>query len=1061
MSVRSFHRRTPQRTSEVRVRPRGFQSITNGLQRRARAEQLADIERAIAGEGISIVYQPVVELHTGKIAGAEALARFSAQPVRTPDVWFAAAWELGRGIELELAAIRLALKGLESMPAGTYLAVNAAPDTLVHPGLLAILDEVPAHRVVVELTEHAHVEDYEAVSVAVGTLRARGVRLAIDDAGAGFSSLQHILQLRPNLIKLDRTLTRGIDLDPIRNALAGALITFARSLGANICAEGIETATELAALQRLGISHGQGYYIARPAPLPLAIPRASAWPETTRTPLNDLHRLEAIRATGLLDTEPEEAFDRLTRLACSAVGAPVALVSLLDDRRQFFKSVVGSDALKSLREMPVEKTFCQFAVTSKQPLIVDDAAAHALVRPFAEPSTPNMAYAGIPLIDGDQHALGTLCVFTPEARVWTDAEVRVLRDIAGAVVTEIELRKRLREAQATEQRIAASESMVRSVFEQASVGVIIADANGQILRVNSRLRELLGYDERELEGQRLLDIKHPDHVAGDLARRRALLEKGELIDRVETRYRKKDGSYLWMRVTASVVRGPDGVACWTVNVVEDFEEARRLRIALEQKQHALAASEERYRTLVRNMPNTTVSLFDGDLRYTVVDGEGLLDILGMSGDELVGKRVGEVVSPANVEAMERLYRSALLGEEHTQLMQRQDRWLEVHVVPVRDDDRAIVGGMSMTYDVTPIKVTETALVDKTRELERQTSALALLSEIAIDANEASDSEPVLARCLERVARFADWTVGHIYFHVGEILVPSHVWYDRDPQQTRAFRDVTARTRLHRGEGLPGLVLAEGQPQWMRRAPEDERFVRGTALRQSGLASAFAFPIKSGSDVIAVMEFYAPECEPPSADLLAIMANVGMQLGRVMDRERLASEVKAHSVRDEMTQLYNRRGFLELGRRHQQVAARAHHGLGLLFVDLNDLKPINDRLGHEEGDSALCDVADALRAVFADTDVIARLGGDEFVVLSTDTCGPGLDVAQSLVRDTIALYNRTRRRPYHLSVSIGVAEFDPADPRTLEELVAKADERMYDQKRRRKAGELISLRPGAV
>ena len=125
----------------------------------------------------------------------------------------------------------------------------------------------------VEITEHTSIDDYGLVSRALLALRARGLRLAVDDAGAGYASLRHLLEMRPDLIKLDASLTRGIDLEPGRRALAQALIAFARATGAALVAEGIETAAEEVELEKLGVVLGQGYHLGRPGPLGAATPR--------------------------------------------------------------------------------------------------------------------------------------------------------------------------------------------------------------------------------------------------------------------------------------------------------------------------------------------------------------------------------------------------------------------------------------------------------------------------------------------------------------------------------------------------------------------------------------------------------------------------------------------------------------------------------------------------------------------------------------------------------------------------------------------------------------------
>jgi PAS domain S-box-containing protein len=234
-----------------------------------RRDRRARIQQVLDDGGPTMVFQPIVELATGKPVGAEALARFPVQPPRPPDQWFADAADVGLGVELELSAIRAALSQLDSMPADIYLSLNAGPETVASPALHQLLHSAPAGRVVLELTEHTGVTDYTALTDTLDALRCRGVRLAVDDAGAGFSSLQHILNLKPDIIKLDRGLIENIDTDPARRALAGSLMTFANEIGAQVVAEGIETPREQTVLRRLGVRYGQGFHLGRPGPLPL------------------------------------------------------------------------------------------------------------------------------------------------------------------------------------------------------------------------------------------------------------------------------------------------------------------------------------------------------------------------------------------------------------------------------------------------------------------------------------------------------------------------------------------------------------------------------------------------------------------------------------------------------------------------------------------------------------------------------------------------------------------------------------------------------------------------
>jgi len=152
------------------------------------------------------------------------------------------------------------------------LAVNVSPLLLAAGAVSTLLQSVPPERVVVELTEHIAIQDYCALSQMVEQLRANGARLAVDDTGAGISSLAHILSLRPDIIKLDRFLVSGVDTDPARRALAVALVGFASEIGAGVVAEGIETEGELNTLRALGIVLGQGFFLGRPCPVSTLFP---------------------------------------------------------------------------------------------------------------------------------------------------------------------------------------------------------------------------------------------------------------------------------------------------------------------------------------------------------------------------------------------------------------------------------------------------------------------------------------------------------------------------------------------------------------------------------------------------------------------------------------------------------------------------------------------------------------------------------------------------------------------------------------------------------------------
>ncbi|MFN4097859.1 MAG: EAL domain-containing protein, partial [Sphingomonas sp.] len=193
----------------------------------------------LAAFEMEIHYQPIFSLSQGRPAGYEALARISVEPYRSPDKWFDQANRVGMGVAFELFAIDRALQGLSQLPDHAYLSVNASPATATSAELPDILRRAPLHRVVLEVTEHDRVSDVAILLERLAPLRAEGLKIAVDDAGSGYSGLQQIIQMRPDLVKLDRFLIEDIQHDPGRRALAAGLMMFARDTGSRLIAEGV------------------------------------------------------------------------------------------------------------------------------------------------------------------------------------------------------------------------------------------------------------------------------------------------------------------------------------------------------------------------------------------------------------------------------------------------------------------------------------------------------------------------------------------------------------------------------------------------------------------------------------------------------------------------------------------------------------------------------------------------------------------------------------------------------------------------------------------------------
>jgi PAS domain S-box-containing protein len=231
--------------------------------RREVGDVRARIERVLADHAFHSVFQPVFDMNARRVVGYEALTRFDDGT--RPDLQFALAVAAELGPELEAATLAGAMAAGAALPEDCWISLNASPELILeHDVLAGLLANRGDRLIVLEVTEHAVVDDYAALRRAVADIGG-GVRIAVDDAGAGFASLRHVIELRPDFVKLDIGLIRGVDEDDARQALVAGMVHFATESGCTLVAEGIETESELEALRRLGLHLGQGYLLGRPA----------------------------------------------------------------------------------------------------------------------------------------------------------------------------------------------------------------------------------------------------------------------------------------------------------------------------------------------------------------------------------------------------------------------------------------------------------------------------------------------------------------------------------------------------------------------------------------------------------------------------------------------------------------------------------------------------------------------------------------------------------------------------------------------------------------------------
>jgi len=355
-----------------------------------------------------------------------------------------------------------------------------------------------------------------------------------------------------------------------------------------------------------------------------------------------------------------------------------------------------------------------------------------------------------------------------------------------------------------------------------------------------------------------------------------------------------------------------------------------------------------------------------------------------------------------------------------------------------------------------------------RELYEKKEQLELLGAIAVAANESTSIDDVLRLALATICKSIGWSLGHAYVTTRTDtvtrLTPTTLWHDPNGDHTQAFHRATETTEFNMHVGLPGRVLASGEPAWIVDIAVDGNFPRMQAALAGGIKSGFAFPVLTGTEVVAVLEFFIDRVTPRNDFLLHLMGQIGAQLGRVVERRRAEDQLIHDASHDPLTKLPNRTLFLDRLTRAIARARRHPNALfAVLFVDLDRFKLINDSLGHHAGDALIIQMAARLAASLRTVDSIsrarspesspgvdelatlARLGGDEFTILLDDLrdLSDAVRVAER-IQQTLAAPFAIDGHEVYVSASIGIA-WSATGYNTAGEVLHHADLAMYRAK----------------
>jgi len=595
-----------------------------------------------------------------------------------------------------------------------------------------------------------------------------------------------------------------------------------------------------------------------------------------------------------------------------------------------------------------------------------------------------------------------------------------------------------RKAQSTNETLRISEERNSLLLDSTAEAIYGLDMNGNCTFCNVACLSMLSYENQDdLLGKNMHALIHHTRVDGtpypieDCHIYKAFLSKEKCHVDTEILYRK-DGSYFpaeyWSYPT---IRNGKIVGA----VVTFLNISKR-----KQAEKILRESEKKYRGLLETAPDGMVIVnAKGEIeiinqQLQEMTGFTLTDLIGLPVEKLIPKRF----------KVHKQQRDSYLTDAHVRMMgegkklfvRRKDGSefpVEISLSPSKTMAGLIVS--AAIRDISEREKTEIIL-------QKKSKSISLMGDIASIANESSDFDRTIKTCLSMICSFSGWPIGHYYAMINNELCSTGIWHLNHPEKFETFRKVTEKAYFTQGIGLPGRVLSSGKPAWIVDVSKDANFPRAKLAKDIGVCSGFAFPIKIGSEITGVLEFFSEESLEPNFDMLEIMAQIGTQLGRVAERMQSNNKLIYQAKHDALTGLVNRREFEHRVERLLVTVKQDKDEHALCFMDLDQFKVVNDTCGHVAGDELLRQLGSVLQNTVRHRDTLARLGGDEFGVLM-EHCS--LDdahrVAISLQKAIQSYQFLWEERSFKVGVSMGLVPITSVTI-NLTELLKDADAACY-------------------
>ncbi len=589
------------------------------------------------------------------------------------------------------------------------------------------------------------------------------------------------------------------------------------------------------------------------------------------SPLADPVRLSMLRATGMLGSPPEEAFDRLAGLARKILKAPVGMVALLDDRHLHVKACVGRPELAKARRVPATESFCQHVVAGEEALVVNDAREHELTRDLAAVNAGQvLAYAGVPLTLHGGFVIGALSVADSKPRAWKPADIEILHDLAASVLTEIEMRADIEARKQAEAELQRSTDRLRGLMDNSPTVIYAKDLDGRYLFLNHAGERLLGLPEAKAIGKRDAEL-HPPELATALCEHdEAVIAGGQPIEIEETIV--LDGRTTVYRSVKFPLTDEAGEPYGLCGISTDISERK-------QTERALHAAQQRLGGAFDNAP-TGMAMVGTDGRFRQVNA-ALCELTGRTEAQLLKLTLADTIHPEEWAARKRLVERMLTGEIRTHQTQGRfmsdgrPRWVLVNATALSDADGWPTEFFVQFQDIT--------------EQTRGQQLLAARHDVTRVLAQAATVESAAMLLLEALGANLGWQVGTLWLTdpASGVLQPTASW------RHRTFTEpLPADTGPLAADDLPMRVTRSGQPVWTEALMAGAASARASAIAAAGLSGAVCLPIVTSEGCLGAMEFYCRELSEPDEELRELLGTIGTPIGLFIQRRRAVVELAA-------------------------------------------------------------------------------------------------------------------------------------------------------------------------